>query len=45
MEVLKEYSYTLPFLIANHTHFKRDKDNLYSTQNLDLYTAILMMKF
>jgi curved DNA-binding protein len=31
----------ITFSIANHTHFKRDKDNLYSTVNLDLYTAIL----
>lgn len=31
----------ITFAIANHTDFKRDKDNLYTTANLDLYTAIL----
>jgi curved DNA-binding protein len=31
----------ITFFIDNHTDFKRDKDNLYSTVNLDLYTAIL----
>jgi curved DNA-binding protein len=31
----------ITFSIENHTHFKRDKSNLYSTANIDLYTAIL----
>ncbi len=31
----------ITFSIANHTHFKRDKDNLYTNATLDLYTAIL----
>ena len=31
----------ITFTIENHTAFKRDKDNLYSTVDLDLYTAIL----
>ena len=31
----------ITFFIDNHTDFKRDKDNLYSTVNLDLYTAVL----
>lgn len=31
----------LNFSIANHTNFKRDKDNLYSTVNVDLFTALL----
>ncbi|OCB76128.1 DnaJ C-terminal domain-containing protein [Flavobacterium crassostreae] len=31
----------LSFLVQNHTLFKRDKNNLYTTVNLDLYTAIL----
>lgn len=31
----------ITFAIENHTHFKRDKDNLYTTADLDLYTAIL----
>jgi curved DNA-binding protein len=31
----------ISFLITNHTKFKRDKDNLYSTADIDLYTALL----
>lgn len=31
----------LTFTIENHTNFKLDKHNLYSTVDLDLYTAIL----
>ncbi|WP_369752238.1 DnaJ C-terminal domain-containing protein [Flavobacterium sp. WC2409] len=31
----------ITFSISNHTDFKRDKDNLYSTVDLDLYSAIL----
>jgi len=31
----------LKFTIANHTNFKRDKNNLYTTVNLNLYTALL----
>jgi curved DNA-binding protein len=31
----------LTFSIANHTNFKLDKHNLYSTVDIDLYTAIL----
>jgi curved DNA-binding protein len=31
----------ITFSIDNHTDFKRDKDNLYSTVTLDLYTAVL----
>ena len=31
----------ITFSITNHTNFKRDKDNLYSTVNLDLYSAVL----
>ena len=31
----------ITFFINNHTDFKRDKNNLYSTVNLDLYTAVL----
>jgi len=31
----------IKFAIANHTQFKRDKDNLYATVDLDLYKAIL----
>jgi len=31
----------LKFLISNHTRFKRDKDNLYTTVDLDLYKALL----
>lgn len=31
----------IKFSIANHTTFKRDEENLYSTVDLDLYTAIL----
>ncbi len=31
----------LKFSIANHTKFKRDKDNLYTTVDIDLYKAIL----
>lgn len=31
----------ITFFIENHTNFKRDKNNLYSTVDLDLYTAIL----
>ncbi|MBE0391366.1 curved DNA-binding protein [Flavobacterium sp. 7E] len=31
----------ITFSIDNHTDFKRDKENLYSTVALDLYTAVL----
>lgn len=31
----------ITFSITNHTNFKRDKDNLYATVDLDLYSAIL----
>jgi curved DNA-binding protein len=31
----------IKFSIANHTGFKRDKDNLYATFDLDMYKAIL----
>jgi len=31
----------LKFTIANHTNFKRDKNNLYTTVDLNLYTALL----
>ncbi|MCB0704457.1 MAG: J domain-containing protein [Saprospiraceae bacterium] len=31
----------IKFVIDNHTQFKRDGNNLYTTVNLDLYTAIL----
>ncbi len=31
----------IKFNIINNTSFKRDKENLYSTVNLDLYTALL----
>ena len=31
----------LKFTIANHSNFRRDKNNLYTTVDLDLYTAIL----
>lgn len=31
----------IKFSITNHSKFKRDKDNLYATINLDLYKAIL----
>jgi len=31
----------ITFAIDNHTNFKRDKDNLYTTADLDLYNAIL----
>jgi len=31
----------ITFSIENHTHFKRDKNNLYSTVDLDLFTAVL----
>lgn len=31
----------LTFTVENHTNFKLDKHNLYSTVDLDLYTAIL----
>ncbi len=31
----------IKFVLSNHTSFKRDKDNLYTTVDLDLYTAIL----
>lgn len=31
----------LTFIITNHTHFKRDGNNLYTNINLDLYTALL----
>jgi len=32
---------TIKFLIDNYTKFKRDKDNLYTTVDIDLYKAIL----
>ncbi|MBQ0787063.1 MAG: DnaJ domain-containing protein, partial [Oceanihabitans sp.] len=31
----------IQFSIQNHSKFKRDKDNLYTTADLDLYTAML----
>ncbi|MDB4347386.1 J domain-containing protein [Bacteroidia bacterium] len=31
----------LKFSIANHTNFKRDKDNLYATTEIDLFKALL----
>jgi len=31
----------IKFAIANHTQFKRNKDNLYATVDLDLYKALL----
>ncbi|WP_445736313.1 DnaJ C-terminal domain-containing protein [Mariniflexile sp.] len=31
----------IQFTIANHTKFKRDGANLYSTETIDLYTALL----
>jgi len=31
----------LKFTISNHTNFKRDHDNLYTTVDLDLYKALL----
>lgn len=31
----------IQFSIVNHTEFKRDKDNLYTTVDLDLYKALL----
>ncbi|WP_426064665.1 DnaJ C-terminal domain-containing protein [Flavobacterium sp. DSP2-3-1] len=31
----------IKFTVKNHTKFKRDKNNLYATVNLDLYTALL----
>ncbi|WP_107038429.1 DnaJ C-terminal domain-containing protein [Brumimicrobium mesophilum] len=31
----------IKFVVINNTSFKRDKENLYSTVNLDLYTALL----
>lgn len=31
----------IQFTIDNHSNFKRDKDNLYATVDLDLYTSIL----
>lgn len=31
----------IKFFIENHSQFKRDSNNLYSTVNIDLYTAIL----
>ena len=31
----------IQFSIINHSKFKRDKDNLYTTADLDLYTALL----
>ncbi len=31
----------IQFTIANHTNFKRDGANLYSTESIDLYTALL----
>jgi len=32
---------TITFAIANHSAFKRDKNNLYTTVDIDLYTAVL----
>ncbi len=32
---------TIEFSIDNHTQFKRDKDNLYTSVEIDLYTALL----
>ncbi len=32
---------TIEFSIDNHTQFKRDKDNLYTSVDIDLYTALL----
>jgi len=32
---------TIKFSITNHTKFKRDKDNLYATVDIDFYKAIL----
>lgn len=31
----------IQFIIQNNTPFKRDKNNLYKTENIDLYTAVL----
>ncbi|MGO4904263.1 DnaJ C-terminal domain-containing protein [Flavobacterium sp. W20_MBD1_R3] len=31
----------ITFTVKNHTKFKRDKNNLYATVDLDLYTALL----
>ena len=31
----------IKFTIANHTKFRRDKDNLYTTVNIDLFKALL----
>jgi curved DNA-binding protein len=31
----------ITFVISNHTHFKRDGNNLYTHVDLDLYTALL----
>jgi curved DNA-binding protein len=31
----------ITFTIDNHTAFKRDKENLYASVDLDLYKAIL----
>ncbi|MBU2019111.1 MAG: J domain-containing protein [Bacteroidetes bacterium] len=31
----------LEFSIANHTNFKRDKDNLYATADIDIFKALL----
>lgn len=31
----------IKFFIENHTNFKRDKENLYTTVNIDLYKALL----
>lgn len=31
----------ITFTVENHTEFKRDKNNLYATVDLDLYTALL----
>lgn len=31
----------ITFVITNHTKFKRDKDNLYTTTEIDLFTALL----
>lgn len=31
----------ITFTVENHTKFKRDKNNLYATVDLDLYTALL----
>jgi curved DNA-binding protein len=39
-EVVQKGIYTSTFTIDNHTAFKRDKENLYASVDLDLYKAI-----